>query len=108
MDFEEYRRRHIATARCAVGAHRSDFSECRGGLELHHDHVEFALQNGIDLKWLEADYKGISNRSQVGAWVESGANLVFLCEWHHRGHGGIHVASASDYEAEKYVRGLIS
>ena len=24
-----------------------------------------------------------------------------------RGHGGVHVASASDYEAEKYVRNLI-
>jgi len=106
-DFEHYRKTRVATARCAVGQHRDDYSECHGGLELHHAHVEFSLQNGVDLKWLEADYPGISDPDEVGAWVESGANLVFLCEFHHRGSGGVHVASASDYEAEKYVRSLI-
>lgn len=106
-DFEHYRRSHKETARCAVGAHRNDYSECRGGLELHHAHVEFALQNGVDLAWLEKDYPGISNPDEVGAWVESGANLVFYCSAHHRGPGGVHCASASDFEAEKYVRGLI-
>lgn len=109
-DFEAYRRAHIATAKCAVGEHRADFSECDGKhpLELHHAHIEFALQNGVDLKWLEADYPGVSNPDEVGAWVESGTNLVFLCRAHHRGAGGVHNASASDYEAERYVRGLIS
>jgi hypothetical protein len=108
VDFNAYRRRTKATARCAIGAHRNDFSECSGGLELHHAHVEFSLQNGIDLKWLEKDYPGISDPHQVGAWVESADNLQWLCEFHHRGHGGVHVASASDYEAERYVKGLIS
>lgn len=107
-DFEAYRRRTHATAKCAIGEHRSDFSECDGGLELHHAHVEFSLQNGVDLAWLEKDYPGISNPDDVGAWVESAANLQWLCEFHHRGHGGVHVASASDFEAEKYVRGLIT
>ena len=95
---------------CAIGAHRNDFSECSldQPLELHHAHVEFSLQNGVDLKWLEADYPGISDPDQVGAWVESADNLLVLCMFHHRGHGGVHVASASDYEAEKYVRSLIS
>ena len=76
-------------------------------LELHHSHVEFSLQNGVNLEWLEVDYPGISNPDEVGAWVESPENLQWLCEFHHRGHGGVHVASASDYEAEKYVRNLI-
>ena len=106
-DFEAYRRRTKATAKCSVGAHRDDFTECAGGLELHHAHVEFALQNGVDLAWLENDYPGISDPTKVGEWVESGANLEWLCEFHHRGHGGAHVASASDFEAEKYVKGLI-
>ena len=106
-DFEAYRRHTKADAKCAIGAHRDDFTECSGGLELHHAHVEFALQNGVNLAWLEHDYPGISDPTKVGAWVESGANLTWLCEFHHRGHGGVHVASASDYEAEKYVRGLI-
>jgi hypothetical protein len=106
-DFEEYRRRAKDTARCAIGVHRDDFSECGGGLELHHAHVEFSLQNGVDLKWLEKDYPGISDPGEVGAWVESADNLRWLCERHHRSPDGVHVATASDFEASRYVRGLI-
>jgi hypothetical protein len=108
-DFEHYRRQTHATAKCSFGEHRDDFSECdlESPLELHHAHVEFALQNGVDLKWLERDYPGISDPATVGAWVESATNLLWLCLKHHRGHQGIHVASAADYEAQKYVRGLI-
>lgn len=106
-DFEEYRRRTKDSAQCAIGAHRDDFSECHGGLELHHAHVEFSLQNGVDLAWLEKDYPGISDPQSVGAWVESAENLTWYCEFHHRGAGGIHTVSASDFEAERYVRGLV-
>jgi hypothetical protein len=108
-DFNSYRKRTKDTAKCSVGDHRNDFSECSldKPLELHHSHVEFSLQNGVDLKWLEVDYPGISDPDSVGAWVESADNLVWLCEFHHRGHGGIHTAAAADFEAEKYVRGLI-
>lgn len=95
---------------CAIGKHRKDFSECSldKPLELHHSHVEFSLQNGIDLQWLEIDYPGISNPDDLGAWVESADNLQWLCERHHRGSGGVHVVAAADYEAEKYVRSLTS
>lgn len=108
-DFEAFRRRTKATAQCAMGLHRGDFSGCdlSAPLELHHAHVEFALQNGVDLAWLERDYPGVSDPGQVGAWIESAENLVWLCRACHRGPGGVHVASAADYEAEKYVRGLI-
>lgn len=108
-DFEAFHRRTRDTAKCAIGSHRNDFGECDNDhpLELHHAHVEFAIANGIDLAWLEVDYPGISDPNSVGAWVETAANLVWLCRFHHRGHGGAHVASASDFEAEKYVRGLI-
>lgn len=109
-DFEHYRKQTHASAKCAIGEHRNDYSECDSDhpLELHHAHVEFSLQNGVDLAWLEKDYPGISDPDSVGTWVESASNLVWLCRFHHRGHGGVHVAAASDYEAEKYVRGLIS
>lgn len=107
-DFEHYRRLTHATAKCAIGEHRRDYSECDGPLELHHAHVEFALQNGIDLAWLEVDYPGISDPDSVGAWVESAANLQWLCLKHHRGRGGVHSATYSDFEAERFVRGLIS
>lgn len=107
-DFNAFHRKTRATAKCAIGLHRNDFSECEGQLELHHSHVEFSLQNGVDLAWLETDYPGISDPDSVGAWVESADNLEWLCEAHHRGHGGVHVVAASDFEAERYVRGLIS
>lgn len=95
---------------CAVGQHRNDYTECdlTKPLELHHAHVEFSMQNGIDLHWLAVDYPGIDNPDELGGWVESAANLMVLCVRHHRGTGGIHHAAYADYEAEKYVRGLIS
>jgi len=110
VDFNHYRRETHDTAQCEIGLHRNDFSECDldHPLELHHAHVEFALQNSVELKWLEPDYPGISDPNDVGAWVESAKNLVWLCRAHHRGPGGVHVASASDYEASKYIRNLIT
>jgi hypothetical protein len=107
-DFEAYRRATHAQARCAFAVEIGSTAECAGGLELHHSHVEFSLQNGIDLGVLEAHYPGISDPAQVGAWVESAANLQWLCAGHHRGHGGVHSAAASDYEASMFVRGLIT
>lgn len=108
VDFEHYRKTHVGTAVCEFAKRRGgDASECQGGLELHHAHVEFSLQNGVDLALLERDYPGISNKDEVGAWVESGDNFVFYCAFHHRGHGGVHVAAAADFEASHYVRHLI-
>lgn len=121
-DFDHYHRKTRPTARCYVGQ-RIGFDECRdaqghactidangqmSGLELHHAHVEFSLQNGIDLAALEQDYPGISSTTTVGAWVESETNFRWLCASHHRGPGGAHSASHSDWEASLYVRGLIS
>ena len=122
VDFNHYHREHRATARCYIGE-RIGFDECRDaqgtaaptvegqpqpGLELHHAHVEFSLQNGVDLAALERDYPGISDPTTVGAWVESGANFRWLCSFHHRGASGAHTASHSDWEASQYIRDLIS
>ena len=108
-DFNAYRNRTKDTAKCAIGLHRNNFSECdlKSPLELHHSHIEFSLQNGVELKWLEADYPGVSDPDTIGAWIETAANLEWLCLFHHRGHGGVHTAAYADVEAEKYVRGLI-
>jgi hypothetical protein len=107
-DFEAYRRRTKDTAQCQFAVETGDGSECKGGLELHHSHVEFSLQNGVDLKRLEHLYPGIGDPNEVGAWVESAENLIWLCASHHRGHGGVHTAAAADYEASKWVKGLIT
>lgn len=107
-DFEAYRHRTKDTARCQFAVECGDDSECHGGLELHHTHVEFSLQNGVDLARLEHLYPGISDPEQVGEWIETAPNLQWLCAAHHRGPGGIHTAAAADYEASKWVRGLIT
>lgn len=107
VDFHAYRRAHIKTAKCYIGE-RVGFQDCAGGLELHHAQIEFSLQNGISLSALEKDYPGISNPAAVGDWVESAQNFRWLCVFHHRGAGGAHTASHSDWEAEQYVLGLIS
>jgi hypothetical protein len=121
-DFDHFHRKTRRTARCYIGE-RVGFHDCRDadgspcpppsgagqqpGLELHHSHIEFSLQNGISLKALEKDYPGISVKSQVGAWVESADNLQWLCAYHHRGAGGAHTAAHADFEASQYVLGLI-
>lgn len=124
VDFDHYHKATRATARCYVGQ-RIGFDGCRDdkgvlcpppadggeqpGLELHHSHIEFSLQQGVDLAALEVDYPGVSNTTDVGAWIEQpGNNLRWLCVFHHRGPGGAHTASHSDWEAGQYVPGLIS
>ena len=107
VDFEHYRKTHIATARCAY-ADSATADQCTTQLELHHKVIEFSLQNGVDFAVLEKDFPGISDPTKVGAWVESDQNFEWLCSFHHRGHGGVHVASASDFAAERYVKDLIS
>jgi hypothetical protein len=123
VDFDHYHRKTRPTARCFIGE-RIGFGECmdaqghpaappagggeQPGLELHHAHVEFSLQNGIDLAALEVDYPGISDPTQVGAWVESAANFRWLCAFHHRGPAGAHTAAHADWEALQYVPGLTS
>ena len=130
VDFHHFHTQHGPDARCVIGLQFDDGTaptrqtekpqrligsgESNAGcdvvspIELHHAHIEFSLQQGIDLAALEKDYPGVSNPTDLGAWVETGANFEWLCVFHHRGHGGAHVAAASDFEAEKYVRGLIT
>lgn len=122
VDFNHYHNKTRSTARCYVGE-RIGFGGCvdaqgnpctidkegkQSGLELHHAHVEFSLQNGVSLEALEKDYPGISKIDEVGAWVETEANFRWLCVFHHRGASGAHTASHSDWEASQYVMGLIS
>jgi hypothetical protein len=121
-DFNHYHKKFRSTARCFIGEYIG-FGECKDaqgklapapetgeqpGLELHHAHIEFSLQNGVDLSALEKDYPGISDSSQVGAWVESGDNFMWLCAFHHRGAAGVHTAAYADWEASKYIKGLIT
>lgn len=111
-DFREYKRRRKAndTYHCdfAFDHYFGDTSECdnKHPLEGHHKWIEFALKNGVELELLEKDFPGVSAMG-IGAWINSDQNLTLLCRFHHRGPGGVHIASAADYAAEAYIRGLI-
>jgi hypothetical protein len=123
VDFEAYHHRTRDTARCYVGQ-RIGFDYCadakgqpcppppeggiQPGLELHHTHIEFAVQNGVDLKALEVDYPGVSDPDAIGAWVESAANLRWLCVAHHRSNRGAHAVDHSNYEGSQYIPGLVT
>ncbi len=122
VDFDAYHRKTRFSARCYIGE-RIGFDDCKDqtgqpcpppadggaqrGLELHHAHVEFALQNNVDLAALEKDYPGISDATSVGAWIETGTNFRWLCTWHHRGSAGAHTVAHADWEASQYIKGLI-
>lgn len=121
VDFDHYHRNMRAKARCYIGE-RIGYEDCKNpegetaqpegdfqpGLELHHSHIEFSLQNGVSLTALEKDYPGVSDADNVGKWVESADNLIWLCAWHHRGSAGAHTAAYADWEASKYIQGLIT
>lgn len=112
-DFEEWkrRRRESDTYYCDFAHdHRNgDTSECdlEHPLEAHHSSIELAMMNEIDFSLLEKDFPGISAET-VGAWIDGESNLTLLCTAHHRGPGGAHTASYSDYRSEFYIRDLIS
>lgn len=110
VDFEAYRRRTKKDAVCVYAVQTGNADECDHDhpMELHHAHIEFAMQNEVDLKLLERAYPGVSDPDKVGPWVESGTNLEWRCRMHHRGHKGVHCATQSDYEAERFIRNLIS
>ena len=113
VDFRAWKRRRksAGTWTCDFAAeHRNgDTSECdlTRPLEAHHRVIELAVLNEVSLELLERDFPGIS-AATVGAWIDSDANLTLYCVAHHRGPGGVHTASASDFSSEFYVRDLIT
>jgi len=108
--FNAFKKRTKSQAVCYVGARFNDFSMCvlDKPLEVHHTIIEFAIQNSVDLKALEIDFPEIQTKEELDAFVESDKNFVWYCQFHHRGHGGAHTASAADFEAQMYVMGLIT
>ena len=112
-DFLEWKRRRkdSGTWNCdfAMGHRGGDPAECdlSRPLEAHHKLVELAMMNEVDFALLEADFPGISAQS-IGEWIDSDVNLTLLCVAHHRGPGGVHTASFSDFGSEYFVRDLIS
>lgn len=61
-----------------------------GQIELHHDKVEYAHINDIDLDKFNRAYGLNLSDEEFQAYVEQEGNLEPLCMLHHRGQEGIH------------------
>ena len=61
-----------------------------GVIELHHDKVEYAHINDIDLGKFNEAYGLNLDDEQFQEYVEQEGNLEPLCTLHHRGQEGIH------------------
>jgi hypothetical protein len=74
-----------------------------GALETHHDHFEWASQNGLDLDKVTADWPAITDREALAKWVDSELNMLVLCAAHHRGkETGIHMISYPAWLLQRY------
>jgi hypothetical protein len=75
-------------------------------METHHDEIEWAAANGIDLTRLIVDFPDITDEDKLKAWLDSEGNMLVLCETHHRGsRTGIHMVT---YPAWKVLIGRLS
>lgn len=61
-----------------------------GVIELHHDKVEYAHINDIDLGKFNHAYGLSLTDEEFQAYVEQEGNLEPLCVLHHRGQEGVH------------------
>jgi hypothetical protein len=74
-------------------------------VELHHDKVEFSLIQDVDpARFAEAYGLHLADDAAFLDYVESEGNLLPLCVFHHRGHGGIHVLPYPWWVVQRYLR----
>ena len=84
--------------RCVIG---DDY--CGGNLELHHSHIEFSQQGGVDVAKVNAQLGlHLDSDEAFAQWIESPGNLEVLCAVHHRTHFGIHVIPGPLWEPLRY------
>lgn len=74
-------------------------------IELHHHHVEWSLQNGVDLeKFFRCHDTEVKERTreELSRWTDSIENVLPLCQHHHRGAGGIHCLPHPQWIIQRY------
>lgn len=73
-----------------------------GAMETHHDEIEWAAVNGVDLKLVMRDFPQLTDAAKLREWLDSEGNMLVLCAQHHRGsRTGIHMVT---YPAWKLQR----
>jgi hypothetical protein len=110
--FEAFHRKYGPHAVCYIAWCLGTTEHCaKGPMELHHALAEWATQNAVDpaaLHRLFPHMRADATQDEIDTFVESDENFRWLCAFHHRGHGGAHVASHSDWAASQVVPGLIT
>ena len=74
-------------------------------VELHHDKVEFSLAEDVDpARFSEAYGLHLESEDEFLSFVESEGNLLPLCVFHHRSHGGIHFIPYPLWVVQRYLK----
>ena len=80
--------------------------DCAGQIELHHDKVEFALANSVDVARFAKLYPefGIMGDDDFLRVIESEGNLTPLCKIHHTGIFGVHVLPMPIWGVQRFCK----
>lgn len=73
-------------------------------LETHHDELEWAAANGVDLSLVTRDFPAImADRDKLRQWLDSEGNMLVLCATHHRGaRTGIHTITYPAWKLQRW------
>lgn len=73
-------------------------------IETHHYPIERSLVDACDPKKVHRDFPQVYDRATLNAFVDSPANLVVLCDLHHRSvEFGIHHMIVQDWAVGPYL-----
>lgn len=74
-------------------------------LETHHYPIERSLADACDPLRVHQDFPQVYDMATLAAFVDSPANLIVLCDVHHRSvEHGIHHLLPADFAVQKYLR----
>jgi hypothetical protein len=71
--------------------------KCEGGIEIHHNIIEWSAQNGVDWEKVQKDHPEFND-------IDERYQMMALCEKHHRHKGfGIHTTPYPIWILQKYM-----
>lgn len=72
-------------------------------LETHHDELEWAAANGVDLAKIVKDFPALTDEAALRHWLDSEGNMLVLCATHHRGsRTGIHSITYPAWKLQRW------
>ena len=73
-------------------------------METHHDELEWAAANGVDLRLITTDFPEImEDHDKLRHWLDSEGNMLVLCAMHHRAaRTGIHMITYPAWKLQRW------